>query len=75
MASIAILTPDPADEGFQTRWRDLHAELAAPLKARGHQVSGPSWTALDGHQYDLVLPLLAWGYHRAGGEWQSATRR
>lgn len=75
MASIAMLTPDPADEGFQTRWRDLLAELAAPLTAKGHRVSGPSWTALDGPRFDLVLPILAWGYHRAGAEWLTATRQ
>jgi glutathione synthase/RimK-type ligase-like ATP-grasp enzyme len=75
MASIAMLTPDPADEGFQTRWRDLLAELAAPLRARGHQVSGPSWTALVSERYDLVMPILAWGYHRAGADWLGATRQ
>jgi glutathione synthase/RimK-type ligase-like ATP-grasp enzyme len=75
MASIAILTPDPADEGFQTRWRDLLAELAAPLRARGHRVSGPSWTGCEAEPFDVILPLLAWGYHRAGADWQSATRR
>ena len=74
MAHIAMLTPDPADAGFQTRWRDLLAELAAPLRARGHQVSGPSWTELDGQGFDLVLPILAWGYHRATTDWLAATR-
>ena len=75
MAHVALLTPDSAEEGFQTRWRDLLAELAAPLRARGHRVSGPSWTALDGQRFDLVLPILAWGYHRAGADWLTATRR
>ncbi|HEX8444924.1 MAG TPA: hypothetical protein VF631_14895 [Allosphingosinicella sp.] len=75
MADIAILTPDPADQGFQTRWRDLLAELAAPLRARGHQVLGPSWTDCEAQRFDIILPLLAWGYHRAGADWQSATRR
>jgi glutathione synthase/RimK-type ligase-like ATP-grasp enzyme len=70
-----MLTPDPADEGFQTRWRDLLAELAAPLRARGYQVSGPSWTSLNGRGFDLVLPILAWGYHRAGADWLAATRQ
>jgi glutathione synthase/RimK-type ligase-like ATP-grasp enzyme len=73
MAKIAILTPDPADEGFHTRWRDVLAELSAPLKARGHEVSGPNWTDAALGRFDLVLPLLAWGYHRAGGAWDGET--
>ena len=74
MADIAILTPDPASEAYHTRWPAVLAELAAPLEAAGHRVSGPSWTAdLDG--FDLVLPLLAWGYHLAGAQWAGATER
>jgi glutathione synthase/RimK-type ligase-like ATP-grasp enzyme len=74
MARIAILTPDPAGEGWATRWPDVYGELAAPLEAAGHQVAGPSWTArLDG--FDLVLPLLVWGYHQAGEAWFEATER
>lgn len=74
MADIAILTPDPASEGFQTRWPAVLAELAAPLAAAGHRVEGPSWTA-DLSGFDLVLPLLAWGYHLAGAEWHAAIER
>lgn len=65
---MAILTPDPADEGFRTRWRDVFERQAAPLRAAALEVHGRAWTAdLDG--FDLVLPLLVWGYHRAAGQW------
>jgi glutathione synthase/RimK-type ligase-like ATP-grasp enzyme len=71
MPKIAILTPDPEDPGFQTRWREVFAQLAAPLERRGMKVEGPSWTdQRDLTAYDMVLPLKAWGYHRAGGHWQ-----
>jgi glutathione synthase/RimK-type ligase-like ATP-grasp enzyme len=74
MAEIAILTPDPASEGFHTRWPAVLAELAAPLEAAGHRVQGPSWTA-DLSGFDLVLPLLTWGYHLAGADWEHAVER
>lgn len=68
MTRIAILTPDPSDEAIDTRWRDVLAEVSAPLEHAGLSVEGRSWTEqLEG--FDLVLPLLAWGYHRAGDAW------
>jgi glutathione synthase/RimK-type ligase-like ATP-grasp enzyme len=71
MPNAAILTPDPDDEGFQTRWREVFAQLAEPLERRGISVEGRSWT--DGRDltiFDLVLPLKVWGYHHAGQRWQ-----
>jgi hypothetical protein len=73
MAKVAILTPDPSDEGFRTRWREVFKELAGPLRERGLAVEGPAWTE-PALRADLVLPLLAWGYHRAGARWTAATK-
>ena len=73
-ARIAILTPDPADEAFQSRWRDPFADKALRLDAAGLTVEGRSW--VDGEDldsFDLVLPLLAWGYHRDVDGWRTAT--
>lgn len=70
---IAILTPDPADEGYHTRWREVLAEHAKPLERAGLMVEGRSWVdSADFEAFDLVLGLLAWGYHRAGPQWQEA---
>jgi hypothetical protein len=70
---VAILTPDPQDEGFHTRWRDILAREAALLEAAGFVVDGPSWVdPIDAAAYDLVMPLLTWGYHRAGEAWLQA---
>lgn len=74
-ARIAILTPDPGDEGFDSRWRDVLKEDAAPLRRAGLTVEGRSWVdSADFAEFDLVLPLLTWGYHRAGAGWQAAVR-
>jgi glutathione synthase/RimK-type ligase-like ATP-grasp enzyme len=72
-ARIAILTPDPGDEAFDSRWRDVLAEDAAPLLRAGLAVEGRSWAdSADFETFDLVLPLLTWGYHRAGPAWPAA---
>ena len=70
---IAILTPDPADEGYRTRWREVLAEHAAPLARAGLEVEGRSWVDPAGFDdFALVLALLPWGYHRAGAQWRAA---
>ena len=73
---VAILSPDPADEGFSTRWREVVAQNAAPLERAGMRVETRSWvSAADLAGFDLVMPLLAWGYHRAGAQWRAAVDR
>jgi glutathione synthase/RimK-type ligase-like ATP-grasp enzyme len=73
---VVILTPDPADEGYRTRWRDVFERQAAPLRARGLEVEGLAWTAdADFKAFDLVLPLLVWGYHRASRQWVETVTR
>jgi glutathione synthase/RimK-type ligase-like ATP-grasp enzyme len=72
-ARIAILTPDPEDEAFDSRWRDVLEEDAAPLRRAGLTVEARSWAdSADFADFDLVLPLLTWGYHRAGPGWPAA---
>lgn len=73
---IAILTPDPADEGFVSRWRDPLARSVAPLQRAGMSVEQRSWveTVRPG-EFDLIMPLLTWGYHRTGAEWHAAVER
>lgn len=73
---VCILTPDPADEGYRTRWRDVLERNAGPLRAAGLDVRHRSWA--DGPDlagFDLVLPLLVWGYPRAHGQWVTAVER
>jgi hypothetical protein len=72
-ARIAILTPDPTDEGYRTRWREVLADYAGPLARAGLEVEGRSWVDPAGLEgFALVLALLSWGYHRAGAQWRDA---
>jgi glutathione synthase/RimK-type ligase-like ATP-grasp enzyme len=73
--SVAILTPDPGGILGGTRWPPVLARLAAPLEAAGMEVESRGWTvAGDLTGFDLVLPLLAWGYHREG-DWHGQVAR
>ena len=79
MTQIAILTPDPADRSYQGQWPGVLARLQAALEGDGISVVATAWTdhvesaeGLAG--YGLVLPIIAWGYHRDYDRWVQATR-
>lgn len=74
-ARIAILTPDPSDEGFRTRWGDVFDRQVAPLEAAGFTVERPAWVDEDLGRFDLVMPLLVWGYHHAPAQWRETVGR
>jgi glutathione synthase/RimK-type ligase-like ATP-grasp enzyme len=72
---IAILTPDPGGILGGSRWPPVLARLRAPLAAAGMAVASRTWTeAGDLTGFDLVLALLAWGYH-GEGDWPGAVAR
>jgi glutathione synthase/RimK-type ligase-like ATP-grasp enzyme len=76
MPTVAILTPDPASDGYRTRWRDVLERNAEPLRAAGLKVERRGWTeASDLAGFDLVLPLLVWGYPFASRQWLEAIAR
>jgi hypothetical protein len=75
MTQILILTPDPAGRDFNSRWPAVLGELASTLESAGLAVASRSWAEQDVPQADLVLPLLVWGYHRAGPRWHQAVAR
>ncbi len=73
---VAILTPDKTSEGFRTRWPDVIERYAAPLREAGIEVEARDWAdSSDLAGFDLVLPLLVWGYPFAPLRWAQAVRR
>jgi glutathione synthase/RimK-type ligase-like ATP-grasp enzyme len=70
---LLLLTPDPAfPEPFA--WA-FHVEAEA-LRAAGAEVASRPWTAVgDVSPFDLVLPLVAWGYHLRYAEWLALLNR
>jgi glutathione synthase/RimK-type ligase-like ATP-grasp enzyme len=75
-ARVAILTPDKTGSGFRTRWPDVLERGAAPLRAAGLEVEARDWAdSSDLAGFDLVLPLLVWGYPFAPRQWTEAADR
>ena len=64
---IAILVPEP---DYPEPWDWTYDAEAAALARHGVTVEPQPWTDPgDLSGYDLVLPLVAWGYHHHYGPW------
>lgn len=79
MTEIAVLTPDPADLSFAGQWPGVLERLAAALAGAGITARPTPWTdhAVDAAglaDAPLVLPVIAWGYHRDHDRWLQACR-
>lgn len=77
MTEIAVLTPDPADPSFAGQWPGVLERLAAALAGAGITARPTPWTAhvTDAAglaDFPLVLPVIAWGYHRDHARWVQA---
>jgi glutathione synthase/RimK-type ligase-like ATP-grasp enzyme len=67
MARIAVLVPDP---DYPEPWRWSYDPQAEALTGAGATVESVEWTKdPDLAGYDLVLPLVAWGYHLDYPRW------
>ncbi|WP_292047454.1 MULTISPECIES: ATP-grasp domain-containing protein [unclassified Brevundimonas] len=74
MTQIAVLTPDPSDRSYIGRWPEVLARLKATLETTGARVVATPWTDHVDHaaglaDHDLILPVIAWGYHRDHDRW------
>ena len=66
---LAVLTPAP-DYGIPWRW--AYDVEAAALEAGGLAVEPRAWNdGADLSEYDLILPLVAWGYHQRVAQWHA----
>ena len=66
---LAFLVPDP---DYPEAWDWAFDAEADALRKRGVEVDAVPWTkAQDLSAYDLVLPLVVWGYHLQYEEWLS----
>lgn len=70
---FAFLVP-PAD--YQIEWRWAFEPQADALREVGSGVAAVRWTSdEDLTGYDLVLPLVAWGYHKDYPRWLAQLER
>lgn len=73
MNRIVVLVPDP---DYPEPWRWTYDPQAAALEAGGAEVHPMSWSQVgDVSGYDLILPLVAWGYHTDYARWLSLLDR
>ena len=64
---ILFLTPAP---DYPESWDWAFVPQSEPLIARGAEVSTVPWSdAGDLSGYDLILPLICWGYHLRYSQW------
>jgi glutathione synthase/RimK-type ligase-like ATP-grasp enzyme len=64
---FAILVPDP---DYPEPWRWAYDVEAAALESTGAHVEPVVWTDTgDLLSFDLILPLVAWGYHLDYQRW------
>jgi glutathione synthase/RimK-type ligase-like ATP-grasp enzyme len=64
---IAMLIPAPS---YEAEWRWAFEIQAEALRAAGAEVVAVPWTEFEGPEgFDLVLPLVTWGYHLRLPEW------
>lgn len=62
---LLILTPNPDHPSHHGRWPyvlDAYREALAGIDA---EIFDQPWSEPIGEDYDLILPLVAWGYHNA----------
>jgi hypothetical protein len=77
MTEIAVLTPDLADPSYAGQWPGVLERLGEALASAGLTAVPTPWTDHVGEasglmRFPLVLPLIAWGYHRDHGRWMQA---
>ena len=64
---IAVLVPDP---DYPEPWSWAYDVEAAALASAGAEVEPVPWTGRrELSAFDLVLPLVAWGYHLDYPRW------
>jgi glutathione synthase/RimK-type ligase-like ATP-grasp enzyme len=70
---FAFLVPDP---DYPESWEYAFDAEANALRKRDVTVDAVPWTdPRDLSGYDLVLPLIAWGYHLRFGRWERLLNR
>ena len=73
MSRVIVLTPAP---DFGEAWDWAYDVEAAALEAGGLSVEARPWTEVgDAGGEDMVLPLVAWGYHEQAGHWHALLDR
>ena len=75
MSKLLILTPNPAHPSATGRWPYVLDGYREALGGVEVEIFDQPWSDPVEDGYDLILPLVAWGYHNAPGDFRAAVRR
>ncbi|MBX3562731.1 MAG: hypothetical protein KF780_13075 [Sphingomonas sp.] len=74
--TLCLLTPEASYPLGEAEWRTQAEALAALFGARGVEVVLAPWSSDDDlARHALVVPLMAWGYHRRLDHWYAQLDR
>lgn len=63
--TVLLLTPNPDHPSHHGRWPYVLEAYQAALSGIGAEIHDAPWSQLPEGKPDLILPLIAWGYHNA----------
>lgn len=72
MTRAIVLVPDP---NYEEEWDWAYDVEAAALEAGGIAVTPRPWTDVGDSRANIILPLLAWGYHFDPARWHALLDR
>jgi glutathione synthase/RimK-type ligase-like ATP-grasp enzyme len=61
--SLLILTPDPETASYEGRWPYVLEAYREALAGIDVEISDQPWSQPLDRTYDLICPLVVWGYH------------
>jgi glutathione synthase/RimK-type ligase-like ATP-grasp enzyme len=70
--SLLILTPNPEHPSASGRWPYVLETLREALGCTDVDVFDQPWSEPVTRAYDLISPMIAWGYHNAPDEFKTA---
>ncbi len=70
--SLLFLTPNPAHPSYAGRWPYVLDGYKAALAGIQVEIFDQPWPEPVTRDYDLIVPLVAWGYHNTPDEFRAA---
>ncbi len=70
--TLLFFTPDPATPSHHGRWPAVLDGYREALKGLDVEISAQAWSEPVSKTYDLICPLVAWGYHNAPDRFRAA---
>lgn len=70
--TLLFFTPDPETPSHHGRWPEVLDAYRQALSGLDVEIHQASWSEPLTREYDLIVPLVAWGYHNAPERFRAA---